>query len=105
MLKLKLFFLRLKVTIVNGSRKIDREIRRPMDRNKLSGPHQWDKVRDLTDAERITPLNTIDDLVNNNSTTIHGNPGNGRYRPEDFTPNSAYVNVNMDGRNLRWEYE
>ena len=76
-------------------KKIDREIRRPMDRNKLSGPHQWDKVRDLTDAERITPLNTIDDLVNNNFMTIHGNPGNGRYRPEDFTPNSAYVNVNM----------
>ena len=76
-------------------KKIDREIRRPMDRNKLSGPHQWDKVRVLTDAERITPLNTIDDLVNNNFMTIHGNPGNGRYRPEDFTPNSAYVNVNM----------
>ncbi|MTV58687.1 zinc metalloprotease, partial [Streptococcus pneumoniae] len=26
-------------------KKIDRETRRPMDRNKLSGPHQWDKVR------------------------------------------------------------
>jgi len=76
-------------------KKIDREIRRPMDRNKLSGPHQWDKVRDLTDTERTTPLNSIDDLVNNNFMTIHGNPGNGRYRPEDFTPNSAYVNVNM----------
>lgn len=76
-------------------KKIDREIRRPMDRNKLSAPHQWDKVRDLTDAERTTPLNSIDDLVNNNFMTIHGNPGNGRYRPEDFTPNSAYVNVNM----------
>ena len=76
-------------------KKIDREIRRPMDRNKLSGPHQWDKVRDLTDAEKTTKLETIDDLVNNNFMTIHGNPGNGRYRPEDFTPNSAYVNVNM----------
>ncbi|TVW94032.1 peptidase M26, partial [Streptococcus pneumoniae] len=76
-------------------KKIDREIRRPMDRNKLSAPHQWDKVRDLTDAERTTPLNSIDDLVNNNFMTIHGNPGNGRYRPEDFTPKSAYVNVNM----------
>lgn len=74
-------------------KKIDREIRRPMDRNKLSGPHQWDKVRDLTDAERITPLNTIDDLVNNNFMTIHGNPGNKVFHPEDF--GTAYVNVNM----------
>lgn len=76
-------------------KKIDREIRRPMDRNKLSGPHQWDKVRDLTDAEKMTKLETIDDLVNNNFMTKHNNPGNGIFRPEDFRPNSAYVNVQM----------
>lgn len=74
-------------------KKIDREIRRPMDRNKLSGPHQWDKVRDLTDAEKMTKLETIDDLVNNNFMTIHGNPGNKVFHPEDF--GTAYVNVNM----------
>ena len=74
-------------------KKIDREIRRPRDRNKLSGPHQWDKVRDLTDAEKITNLETIDDLVNNNFMTIHGNPGNKVFHPEDF--GTAYVNVNM----------
>lgn len=74
-------------------KKIDRETRRPMDRNKLSGPHQWDKVRDLTDAEKTTKLETIDDLVNNNFMTIHGNPGNKVFHPEDF--GTAYVNVNM----------
>ncbi len=74
-------------------KKIDREIRRPMDRNKLSGPHQWDKVRDLTDAEKMTKLETIDDLVTNNFMTIHGNPGNKVFHPEDF--GTAYVNVNM----------
>ncbi|WP_264315180.1 ZmpA/ZmpB/ZmpC family metallo-endopeptidase, partial [Streptococcus pneumoniae] len=74
-------------------KKIDREIRRPMDRNKLSAPHQWDKVRDLTDAEKTTKLETIDDLVNNNFMTIHGNPGNKVFHPEDF--GTAYVNVNM----------
>ena len=74
-------------------KKIDREIRRPMDRNKLSGPHQWDKVRDLTDAEKMAKLETIDDLVNNNFMTIHGNPGNKVFHPEDF--GTAYVNVNM----------
>ncbi|CON67470.1 zinc metalloprotease ZmpD [Streptococcus pneumoniae] len=76
-------------------KKIDRETRRPMDRNKLSAPHQWDKVRDLTDAEKTTKLETIDDLVNNNFMTKHNNPGNGIFRPEDFRPNSAYVNVQM----------
>ncbi|HES9823885.1 TPA: G5 domain-containing protein [Streptococcus pneumoniae] len=74
-------------------KKIDRETRRPMDRNKLSAPHQWDKVRDLTDAEKTTKLKTIDDLVNNNFMTIHGNPGNKVFHPEDF--GTAYVNVNM----------
>ncbi|MDV8254240.1 G5 domain-containing protein [Streptococcus pneumoniae] len=74
-------------------KKIDRETRRPMDRNKLSGPHQWEKVRDLIDAEKTTNLETIDDLVNNNFMTIHGNPGNKVFHPEDF--GTAYVNVNM----------
>lgn len=74
-------------------KKIDLETRRPMDRNKLSGPHQWDKVRDLIDAEKTTNLETIDDLVNNNFMTIHGNPGNKVFHPEDF--GTAYVNVNM----------
>lgn len=74
-------------------KKIDRETRRPMDRNKLSGPHQWDKVHDLIDAEKTTNLETIDDLVNNNFMTIHGNPGNKVFHPEDF--GTAYVNVNM----------
>ncbi|HHK7630716.1 TPA: ZmpA/ZmpB/ZmpC family metallo-endopeptidase [Streptococcus pneumoniae] len=74
-------------------KKIDRETHRPMDRNKLSGPHQWDKVRDLIDAEKTTNLETIDDLVNNNFMTIHGNPGNKVFHPEDF--GTAYVNVNM----------
>lgn len=74
-------------------KKIDRETRRPMDRNKLSGPHQWDKVRDLIDAEKTTNLETIDDLVNNNFMTIHGNPGNKVFHPEDI--GTAYVNVNM----------
>ena len=74
-------------------KKIDHETRRPMDRNKLGAPHQWDKVRDLTDAEKATKLETIDDLVNNNFMTIHGNPGNKVFHPEDF--GTAYVNVNM----------
>nr|WP_078842778.1 ZmpA/ZmpB/ZmpC family metallo-endopeptidase [Streptococcus pneumoniae] len=76
-------------------KKIDREIRRPMDRNKLSGPHQWDKVRDLNDEEKTKSLASIDDLVDNNFMTKHNNPGNGIFRPEDFRPNSAYVNVQM----------
>ena len=74
-------------------KKIDRETRRPMDRNKLSGPHQWDKVRDLIDVEKTTNLETINDLVNHNFMTIHGNPGNKVFHPEDF--GTAYVNVNM----------
>ena len=76
-------------------KKIDREIRRPMDRNKLSGPHQWDKVRDLNDEEKTKSLASIDDLVDDNFMTKHNNPGNGIFRPEDFRPNSAYVNVQM----------
>lgn len=76
-------------------KKIDREIRRPMDRNKLSGPHQWDKVRDLNQEESSKKLSSINDLVDNNFMTKHNNPGNGIFRPEDFRPNSAYVNVQM----------
>ena len=75
-------------------KKMDKEWRTNADRNRLIGePHQWDKLRDLTDAEKITNLETIDDLVNNNFMTIHGNPGNKVFHPEDF--GTAYVNVNM----------
>lgn len=74
-------------------KKIDKEMRTPGDRNQLRAPHQWDKVRDLTDAEKTMQLTTIDDLVDNNFMTIHGNPGNKVFHPEDF--GTAYVNVNM----------
>lgn len=74
-------------------KKIDREIRQPMDRNKLSGPHQWDKVRDLNQEENSKKLSSINDLIDNNFMTIHGNPGNKVFHPEDF--GTAYVNVNM----------
>lgn len=39
-------------------------------------------------------MTSINDLIDNNFATKHG-VGNGRYRPEDLMPNSAYVNVNM----------
>ena len=42
---------------------------------------------------KLKSLASIDDLVDNNLMTKHNNPGNGVFRPEDFTPNSAYVNV------------
>ncbi|WP_176139194.1 SIALI-17 repeat-containing surface protein [Streptococcus sp. 1453] len=74
-------------------KKIDREIRQPMDRNKLSGPHQWDKVRDLNQEESSKKLSSINDLIDNNFMTKHGNPGNKVFHPEDF--GTAYVNVNM----------
>lgn len=74
-------------------KKIDKEMRTPGDRNQLRAPHQWDKVRDLTDAEKTMQLTTIDDLIDNNFMTIHGNPGNKVFHPEDF--GTAYVNVNM----------
>ncbi|HGS1496282.1 TPA: ZmpA/ZmpB/ZmpC family metallo-endopeptidase [Streptococcus pneumoniae] len=48
-----------------------------------------------TKQQKVMTLSSVNDLVDNNFMTKHGNPGNGRYRPEDFTPNSAYVNVNM----------
>ncbi|BDT64617.1 zinc metalloprotease [Streptococcus parapneumoniae] len=76
-------------------KKIDRVDRHVDDLNKLTAPHQWDKVRDLNDGEKTKPLSSIDDLVDNNFMTKHNNPGNRVFRPEDFTPNSAYVNVQM----------
>ena len=75
-------------------RKIDKEYRYKDEYNKLTEPNQWDKVRDLRDEEKTKQLTSINDLVDNNFTTKHG-VGNGRYRPEDLMPNSAYVNVNM----------
>ncbi|ORP02973.1 metalloendopeptidase [Streptococcus mitis] len=76
-------------------KKIDRVDRHVDGLNKLTAPHQWDKVRDLNDGEKIKSLASIDDLVDNNFMTRHNNPGNRVFRPEDFTPNSAYVNVQM----------
>ena len=76
-------------------KKIDRVDRHVDSLNKLTAPHQWDKVRDLNDGEKTKPLASIDDLVDNNFMTKHNNPGNGVFRPEDFTINSAYVNVQM----------
>ena len=76
-------------------KKIDRVDRHVDGLNNLTAPHQWDKVRDLNDGEKTKPLASIDDLVDNNLMTKHNNPGNGVFRPEDFTPNSAYVNVQM----------
>ena len=76
-------------------KKIDRVDRHVDGLNKLTAPHQWDKVRDLNEGEKTKLLSSIDDLVDNNFMTKHNNPGNGVFRPEDFTPNSAYVNVQM----------
>ena len=76
-------------------KKIDRVDRHVDGLNNLTAPHQWDKVRDLNDGEKTKLLSSIDDLVDNNFMTKHNNPGNGVFRPEDFTPNSAYVNVQM----------
>ena len=76
-------------------KKIDRVDRHVDGLNKLTAPHQWDKVRDLNDGEKTKSLASINDLVDNNFMTKHNNPGNGIFRPEDFTPNSAYVNVQM----------
>ena len=76
-------------------KKIDKIDRYVDGLNKLTAPHQWDKVRDLNEGEKTKPLASIDDLVDNNFMTKHNNPGNGVFRPEDFTPNSAYVNVQM----------
>ena len=76
-------------------KKVDKAIRTIDNLNKLKSPNQWDKVRDLNEEEKAKKLSSINDLIDNNFMTKHGNPGNGIYRPEDFTPNSAYVNVNM----------
>ena len=76
-------------------KKIDKIDRYVDGLNKLTAPHQWDKVRDLNEGEKTKLLSSIDDLVDNNFMTKHNNPGNGVFRPEDFTPNSAYVNVQM----------
>ena len=76
-------------------KKVDKAIRTIDNLNKLKAPNQWDKVRDLNEEEKAKKLSSINDLIDNNFMTKHGNPGNRIYRPEDFTPNSAYVNVNM----------
>ena len=76
-------------------KKVDRKMREKGSyNNNLVAPSQWDLVRDLNDNEKAIKLNTIADLVNNNFATKHG-VGNGVFKPEDFTPNSAYVTVNM----------
>ena len=55
------------------------------ERNNLKGePHQWDKLRDLTDNEKKLTITSIDQLVDHNFVTKHGMPGNGRYRSEGF---------------------
>ncbi|VTS25050.1 zinc metalloprotease [Streptococcus mitis] len=76
-------------------KKVDKAMRTIDNLNKLKAPNQWDKVRDLNEEEKAKKLSSINDLIDNNFMTKHGNPGNRIYRPEDFTPNSAYVNVNM----------
>ena len=76
-------------------KKVDKAMRTIDNLNRLKAPNQWDKVRDLNEEEKAKKLSSINDLIDNNFMTKHGNPGDGIYRPEDFTPNSAYVNVNM----------
>ena len=76
-------------------KKVDRKMREKGSyNNNLVAPNQWDLVRDLNDNEKAIKLNTIADLVNNNFATKH-DVGNGVFKPEDFTPNSSYVTVNM----------
>ena len=75
-------------------KKMDKEWRTNADRNRLIGePHQWDKLRDLTEEEKKIPIDSIDKLVDNNFVTRHGMPNNGRFRTEGF--DSAYQTVNM----------
>ena len=66
-------------------KKVDKQLRG-------SSKNQYDKVRALSDSEKAISLTSIDDLVDNNFMTNRG-PGNGVYKPEDFS--SAYVNVPM----------
>ena len=65
--------------------KVDKQLRG-------NSKNQYDKVRALSDSEKAISLTSIDDLVDNNFMTNRG-PGNGVYKPEDFS--SAYVNVPM----------
>ena len=75
-------------------KKMDKEWRSNADRNSLKGePHQWDKLRDLNEAENKKRLTSINDLVDGNYVTKHNMPGNGRYRAEGF--DSAYQTVSM----------
>ncbi|VJD18622.1 zinc metalloprotease ZmpB [Streptococcus pneumoniae] len=75
-------------------KKMDKEWRTNADRNRLIGePHQWDKLRDLTEEEKKLPIDSIDKLVENNFVTLHGMPKNDRYRTEGF--DSSYQPVNM----------
>ncbi len=66
-----------------------------MDRQYRSGNsgNQFDRIREMNDAEKQLAINTIDDLITNNLMTKHGAPGDGTYNPTDFS--SAYVNMNM----------
>ena len=66
-------------------KKVDKQLRG-------NSKNQYDKVRALSDSEKAISLTSIDDLVDNNFMTNRG-PGNGVYKPEDFS--SAYVNVPM----------
>ena len=66
-------------------KKVDKQLRG-------NSKNQYDKMRALSDSEKAISLTTIDDLVDNNLMTNRG-PGNGVYKPEDFS--SAYVNVPM----------
>ena len=66
-------------------KKVDKQLRG-------NSKNQYDKVRALSDSEKAINLTSIDDLVDNNFMTNRG-PGNGVYKPEDFS--SAYVNVPM----------
>jgi len=66
-------------------KKVDKQLRG-------NSKNQYDKVRALSDSEKAINLTSIDDLVDNNFMTNRG-PGNGVYKPDDFS--SAYVNVPM----------
>ena len=66
-------------------KKVDKQLRG-------NSKNQYDQVRALNDSEKAINLTSIDDLVDNNFMTNRG-PGNGFYKPDDFS--SAYVNVPM----------